>query len=401
MSPVSLAFIAGAAVLAPIVAELLRRLRVPVVVLEIALGILIGPAVLGWAHLTPFVRGLADVGLAFLMFLAGYEIDFARLKGAPLNRALVSWSISFALALGFGAMLTYDGYEISDLLIGLVLTTTSMGALVPILRDANVIDRPFGRFTLAAGSVGEFAPILAITLLLVGDNPLQEALWLGAFVAAALLLALVATRPQPPRMDEVISRHLTTSSQLPVRIAMFLLAVMLSLAFELGLDTLLGSFTAGVLFRPMLSPEQREKMEPRLTAIGFGFVIPIFFVVSGMRFDLDAVTEELGTMARIPVYLVLLLVVRGVPALFVYRGLLPAASRRALGLMQATALPLVVVLTEIGRQTNRMSSSDAAALVGAAMLSVLFFPALALSQLRRDDRPDAEPETEVTPPRDQ
>jgi len=394
-SPGSFAVIAGAAVLAPILAELLRRFRVPSVVLEVLLGIVIGPAVLGWADVTTVIQALSQFGLAFLMFIAGYELNLQRVRGRPLDRAFVSWSCSLLLGLGVGALLTLDGYDVSDLMIGLVLTTTSLGSLIPILSDTGLLEKPFGTFTLAAGAMGEFGPVVAITLLLVGDNPLSEALWLSAFVFVAVGLGYVASRPQPPRFDALISRHLTTSSQLPVRIAVLLLALMLLFAYELGLEALLGSFTAGMLFRPMLTGAQRERIEPRLTAIGFGFVIPVFFVVSGMQFDLDAITHSASTALLIPAFLVLLLAVRGGPALFVYRGLLEANERRALACFQATALPLVVVITEIGRQTGRMSSSSAAALVGAAMLSVLVLPVLGLVQLRRGEAPDIEPE--VTP----
>jgi Kef-type K+ transport system membrane component KefB len=399
LAPASLAVIAAAAVLAPIIAELLRRFRVSVIVLEIALGVVIGPAVLDWAHVEPFIRGLADFGLAFLMFLAGYEIDFDRVRGAPTSRAVISWAVSLGLGLTIGLILTFDGYEISDLIIALALTTSALGVLMPILRDAHVLTRPFGACALAAGAAGEFGPIIAITLLLVGDNPWTEALWLVAFVAIALVLAFFATRPQPPRFDAIIARHLTTSSQLPVRVAVLLLAVMLYIASELGVEALLGSFTAGLLFRPMLTPRQREEMEPRLNAIGFGFVIPIFFIVSGMRFDLDAITGSVGAMLRIPIYLALFLAVRGAPALLVYRGVLGATERRALMFLQATALPLVVVICEIGRRSGRVASSDAAALIGAAMLSVLIYPLIGLSQLRRGGKPAVEPQ--LRPPVDQ
>jgi Kef-type K+ transport system membrane component KefB len=388
----SFAIIAAASLAAVLLAELTKRWRLPVVVLEVVLGILIGPHVLDWAEVNSFISGVANFGLAFLMFMAGYEIDLKRLRGAPLNRAVISWLVSLGLALCVGGVLIIEGFEVSDLLIGLVLTTTAMGALVPILNDAGQTRRPFGAFALAAGAVGEFGPIVAIAILLAGDNPLIEALWLGAFVLAALALAFVASRPQPRRVDALMLRQTTTYGQLPVRLAVLLLAAMLLLASDLGLEGLLGSFTAGMLFHPLLSAEQRERAEPRLNALGFGFVIPFFFVVSGMRFDLDALTDDVVTIAKVPLYFALLLAVRGLPALFIYRGVLPAAQRRALAFLQATALPLVVVITEIGRQTDRMTASDAAALVGAAMLSMLVFPALGLAQLRRDEAdPDPEP----------
>ena len=176
-----------------------------------------------------------------------------------------------------------------------------------------------------------------------------------------------------------------------MRVAVLLLAAMLFLAYELGVEALLGSFTAGILFRPMLSSSQRDFVEPRLRAIGFGVAIPIFFIVSGMRFDLDSLTHSASSLATVPLFCVLMLVVRGVPALFVYRHQLGGAYRRSLMFLQSTALPLVVVITEIGRQTNRLSAQNAAALVGAAMLTMLIFPVLGLMQLRRAE-PDDEPE---------
>src|SRR5262245_16204540 len=357
-SPASFAVITAASVVAVLLSEALKRFRVPIVVLEVVLGIVIGPAVLGWAHTSPFISGVADFGLAFLMFMAGYEIDYRRVHGAPLTRATISWFVSFGLALGVGLVLTLDGYEISDLLVGLVLTTTSMGALIPILDDAGVAETPFGAYAFGAGALGEFAPIIAITVLLIGDNPWSEGLWLGAFVVIAVALVFVASRPTPPRLDALIQRHMATYGQLPVRVAVLLIAAMLFLAYELGVEALLGSFTAGILFRPMLSAEQREIIEPRLRAIGFGIAIPIFFIVSGIRFDLDSLFDSAGSIARVPLFCLLMLVVRGAPALIVYKGLLSGAYRRALMFLQATALPLVVVITEIGRQTHRMSAED-------------------------------------------
>ena len=301
-SPASFAVILAASVGAVLLAEGLKRFRVPIVVIEVILGILIGPSVLHWASTGPFISGVADFGLAFLMFMAGYEIDYQRVRGAPLTRATVSWFISFGAALLVGAFLADDGWEVSDLLIGLVLTTTSMGALIPILDDAGVADKPFGAFAFGAGALGEFAPIVAISVLLIGDNPWSEGLWLGAFVVVAFALVLIASRPTPPKFDALISRHLATYGQLPVRVAVLLLAMMLFLAYELGVEALLGSFTAGILFKPMLSTSQREAVEPKLRAIGFGVAIPIFFIVSGMRFDLDSLTDSASSLATVPLF---------------------------------------------------------------------------------------------------
>jgi Kef-type K+ transport system membrane component KefB len=388
-SPSSLALIAAAAVLAPILAELIRRPRIPGVLFELLLGILIGPHVLDWAEITPFIDGLSTVGLAFLFFLAGFEIDFQKLRGIPMRLAVEGWIISLVLGLLVGGALAAVGFAYSGFLIGLVVTTTAIGTLMPILRDRGLLPTRFGALTVAAGAVGEFAPILAITLLLSGKNPIDEAALLVVFVLLALGVAYIATRPQPHPLVEMMQRHMSTSSQLPVRIAVLMLTVMVVLAADMGLDTLLGAFAAGMLLRVAMSPEQRHDVEPRLVALGFGFLIPIFFVVSGMNFDADALFSNPDVLVRVPLFFGLFLVVRGLPALWVYRDELSARGRAGLAFLQATALPLVVVITEIGLETGHMKPKNATALVGAAMLSVLVFPLLGFGLAQRDASDDA------------
>lgn len=382
-SATSLAIIAAVAVLAPILTDVIRRPRIPSVLFELLLGIAIGPQVLGWAETTDFIAGLSALGIAMLFFVAGFEIDFHRLRGEPLRRAVGGWTVSLALGLAVAGVLVVSGFALSDLLLGLVLTTTAIGTLLPILRDRGILPTRFGVLTLAAGAVGEFAPILAITLLLTGANPAEEAVLLVAFVLVALGAAYVASRPQPPAVVASLHRNVRTSAQLPVRVAVLMLALMVVLAAELGLDTLLGAFAAGIVLRIALSPEQREEIEPRLSAIGFGFLIPLFFVVSGMKFDVDALVSSTTVLARVPVFLALFLLVRGLPALVVYRTVLSRPARTALAFLQATALPLVVVITEIGLATGHMKPENATALVGAAMLSVLAFPLVAFGILAR------------------
>lgn len=380
---VSLLVIAAAAVVAPLLAELLKRWRVPGVLFELLLGIIVGPAVLGWVEVNEFVAGLAEFGLAVLFFIAGYEIDFKKLKGDPLNSAVKGWGITLVLGFGVSSLLVLGGVVRSTLLIGLALTTTAIGTLLPMLRDREMLDSRFGNFISAAGAVGEFGPILAVTLLLSAANPLIESILLIAFAALAVGVAFLATRKQSPRLVELLQRHLTTSSQLTVRIILLLIVVMVMVASRLGLDNLLGAFAAGMIARLALSPEQNKALSPRLEAIGFGFLIPIFFIVSGANFDLDALTDSPATMLRVPMFLGLMLLVRGMPALWVYRRTLAPHERRAMVLLQSTALPLLVVITEIGLRTHHMTSANAAALVGAGMASVLIFPLAGFAMLGR------------------
>lgn len=379
----SIIIIAAAAVVAPLLAELLKRWRVPSVLFELLLGIIVGPAVLGWVEVNDFIAGLSEFGLAVLFFIAGYEIDFARIRGIPINRAVTGWFVSFVLGMGLASLLVLVGMVESSLLVGLALTTTAIGTLLPMLRDRDMLDTRFGGFLIAAGAVGEFGPILAITLLLSAFNPAVEAALLVVFAILAVSVAWAATRPQSPKVVELLQRHLTTSSQLTVRIVLLLIAALTVVAARLGLDNLLGAFAAGMIAKMALSPEQNRQLSPRIEAIGFGFLIPIFFIVSGAQFDLDALLDSPSTMVRVPVFLLLMLVVRGLPAMVIYRHDLGRRERGALAIIQATALPILVVITEIGLRTDHMTSANAAALVGAGMASVLLFPLIGFAVLGR------------------
>lgn len=387
----SLLVIAVVAVSAPVLSELLRTLRIPSVLFELALGIVIGPAVLGLAETGPFIDGLSTLGLAVLFFVAGYELDLDRIKGGPLNRAGTGWVITVALALLTASVMVMTGFVLSELLIALALTTTALGTLMPMLRDRGLLESSFGNDMLAAGAFGEFAPVVAVTLFLGTSSPTAEGILLILFVIVALGLARIAARPKPPRIVEAMTRNLETSSQLPVRVVMLLVTVMVLMATFLGIDMLLGAFAAGLIGRVLFPPDESTRLMAKVESIGYGFLIPVFFIVSGMKFDLDALTSDPATLARVPLFLGLFLVLRGAPALIVYRRALDGRRRAALAVLQSTALPLLVVITEIGLATDNMLPANAAALVGAGMLSVLVFPLVGFKIL-------GDPEPAVTAP---
>ncbi|WP_371516722.1 cation:proton antiporter [Kitasatospora sp. NBC_01300] len=379
VQPVALILIPAAAVAAPLLADrLLRWIAVPTVVFEILLGVLIGPDVLNWAHVDELVNALSQFGLAMLMFLAGYEIDFAKLRGGPLKRAGTAWLVSLVVALGVGALVNRD--PLNGAFAGLALTTTALGTILPILRDSGELPTPFGSLVMATGAVGEFGPIIAIAILLSGNSPVRTAVILGAFAVITAVAVLGARRPRPAWATRLIKRTLRTSGQFAVRAVILVLAVMVAAAIWLDLDMLLGAFTAGIVSRLLLSDIRRaeeEVIEAKLESIGFGFLVPVFFVVSGMNFDLAALLDDPGTILLVPVFLLLLLAVRGLPAGLLAPAGLGRRDRTALGLYGATALPLVVVITTIEVDDGHLPSSTAAALVGAGMLSVLVFPLVA------------------------
>ncbi|HEX5927781.1 MAG TPA: cation:proton antiporter [Solirubrobacterales bacterium] len=376
------------AVAAVTVAAVPKRFAPPVVVLELMLGIVIGPELLDLAHTDEFIDFFSDLGLGMLFFFAGYEIDFDRIKGAPLKLGALGWVLSVALAYGIGGALAAAGIVLSYLYTGSALATTAIGTLIPILRDSGELKTRFGTFLLAAGAVGEFGPILLITLVLSTTNPLHEAVILLAFVALALVLAVGSVR-YAWRGWPALERTFEASSQLAVRVTVVLVFGLVLLAGSLGLDILLGGFVAGMITRLALKGQELQVFESKLTAVGFGFFVPFFFVTSGIEFDLAALGSA-EAIAKLFLFFGLFLVVRGAPAMLLYRGVLATRDRAALAFYSATELPLVVAITTIATESGHMRTSTAAGLVGAAMLSTLVFPFVGLALRRRSEAENAE-----------
>ncbi|MBW8486332.1 cation:proton antiporter [Actinomadura parmotrematis] len=380
----SVVAIVAAGVVAPVLAARVeRRVRVPSVVLELVLGIVVGPVVLGWATETEFVGELADLGLAVLMFLAGYEIDFARVRGAPLRLAGTGWGISLALGLAVGLIL--ESWDVNAVVIGLCLTTTALGTILPILHDNGTLPTPFGARAMAIGALGECGPIVAVALLLGGDQPGRTLALLVLFAVITVASAVLAVRRhRHPRLQQLIGRTLSTSGQLAIRLAMLLIVFMVWVAGSFGLDVLLGAFAAGLIERLAVDtgPDWvHEQVTSKLEAIGYGFLVPFFFVVSGVRLDLGALADDPWSLLLVPLFLALFLLVRGGPTLVLYRRDQPPAPRRALALLASTGLPLIVVITTIGTEEHDLPAATAAALVCAGMLSVLLLPLLAFRVL--------------------
>ena len=377
-----LAIVAVAAVAALVSGLLSSRLVVPVVVLEILAGILIGPSMLDFAEPDPFIEFFSGLGLGMLFFFAGYEIDFERIRGMPLRLALLGWALSLAIAFSLGGLLALAGVVLSLLFTGAAMATTAIGTLIPILSDAGEIRTRFGTYLLAAGAAGEFGPILMITLVFSTKGALANALILLAFILLAVITAVLAVRGVEPGWN-LLERTLDSSSQFPVRLAVVLVFALGALAAALGLDHHLGGFVAGAITRLALRGREVGVFESKLAAVGYGFFIPFFFVVSGIKFELDALTEDPTELLKVPMFLALFLVVRGVPAMLLYRRILDMRDRVALAAFSATELPLVVAITTIAIDQGHMRASTAASLIGAAILSTAIYPLVGL-RLRGD-----------------
>jgi Kef-type K+ transport system membrane component KefB len=371
----------AAAIAAAIVAYVPGRFVPPVVVVELGLGILIGPDLFEIATEDSFIEFFSNLGLGMLFFFAGYEIDFERIRGRPLRLGIWGWVISVLLAHAFGAALEASGLIISALYVSTAMATTAIGTLIPILRDSGELRTRFGTYLLAAGGVGEFGPILLVTLFLSTEQPLHEASILIAFVALAVALALVSVR-LAWRGWEAIERTFEASNQLAVRVTVVLIFGLVLLAGKLGLDVLLGGFVAGMIVRLALKGRELQVFESKLAAVGFGFFVPFFFVTSGMAFDVDALGST-EALLKLALFFLLFLVIRGLPALLLYRNVLQIHQRAALAFYSATELPLVVAITTIAIDAGKMSTATAAGLVGAAMLSTAVFPFVGLALQKR------------------
>jgi Kef-type K+ transport system membrane component KefB len=366
------------------VAVLPARVAPPVVVVELFLGILVGPQVLQLAKADDFVDFFSNLGLGMLFFFAGYEIDFERIRGRPIELGGGGWLLSVVLAFGIGGVLAALGVIDTFLYAGAAMATTAIGTLIPILRDNGELKTRFGTYLLAAGGAGEFGPVLLVALFLSTDHPVHEAAILFTFVAMAVGVALASIR-LAGRGWNAFERTFETSSQLAVRVTVVLVFGLVLLASKIGLDVLLGGFVAGLITRLALQGHELAVFESKLTAVGFGFFVPFFFVTSGIGFDLDALGSA-AALAKLVLFFGLFLVVRGAPALLLYRGVLDGRERAALAFYSATELPLVVAITTIAVDAGHMKTSTAAGLVGAAMLSTLVFPFAAAALLERDRR---------------
>jgi Kef-type K+ transport system membrane component KefB len=366
-----------------------RGLLLPTVVIELVFGVIVGPHVLG-LHTTALLQFFADLGLGMLFFFAGYEIDLHRIAGKPLRLAAIGWAISLALAYTIGGVLAAAGIVLSLVYTGSAIATTAIGTLIPILSDTGELRTRLGTYLLAAGAVGEFGPILLLTLVLSTDRPAKNAVILLGFVALAVIVALIAVRSSEHTLG-LFERTIEKSSQLAVRWIVLLVFALATLANELGLDLLLGGFAAGVITRQMLREREVRGFDSKLTAVAFGVFVPFFFVVSGMQLDVKALFSSPSGVVKMFVFFALFLVVRGTPALLLYRSVLSQRERLALAFFSSTQLPLVLAITTVARQTGNMRASTQAALVCAAVLSTLVYPLMGL-RLRRAEAPLAVPE---------
>jgi Kef-type K+ transport system membrane component KefB len=376
MSEIHALFIIGfMAVLAPLLARLPALNRTPVVVLELVLGILIGPSGAGWVTSQGAIGFLGEFGLIFLFFQAGFEFNPDKIGVVPLRLGALAWLVSLGLTSVFIGLLYIVGLVRAPLLVGLMLPTTSFGILIPILRQTGDVESDFGRYVLGAAAIGELGPIILVALALSHEhNYLHQTLLSMVFLATAVEALFFARNLRSERLSRMIARWMGDSSVLPVRISLLLLLGFISLANKLGMEMVLGAYTAGMMIAMLTKV---EILQYRLTSIGSGFLIPLFFVTSGVEFNLPALLTSPASLARLILFCAGFLFIRVLPVLL-YKHVLPERDLLPLALFSSTTLPLVVAVTFLGVRTGDMLPENAHALVGAAVITVAVFPPLAI-----------------------
>jgi Kef-type K+ transport system membrane component KefB len=373
-----LAIVAAVGFGVPLLLGLLPRLKLPSVVLEIFVGIVIGPSVLGWVEVDTPIQVLSLLGLASLLFLAGLEIEVDRLGGRPLRLALIGFVISLALALGVAYTLQAFGLIQTPLFVAIVLAATGLGVIIPILKDSGEISTQFGQLVVAAASISDFGTVVLLSLFFSREasSTATQLFLLGGFVVLAAMLVMVGVRGgRWSRLSDVLARLQDTTAQIRVRGGALLLVSLVAVAERFGLETILGAFIAGVILTlvdreaALTHPQFRAKLE----AIGFGLFVPVFFVTSGIKFNLGALLASPSSLLQVPIYLFALLAVRGLPA-WLYLPLLGTRRSIAAALFQATSLSFIVASVQIGTELRVLTEATGAALVASALLSVLIFP---------------------------
>ena len=385
VSTQNLILVAMAMAIAAGIPALLPRLPLPGVVIEIVLGAVIGPQVLGLVHPGMTLNFLADFGLAMLFLMAGFEMDPAVLRGRPIGNALTGWLISAVIALGAAMLLFEADLARAPVLTALALTTTAIGVLMPMLRDGRLLGPPYGPMVLAAGAIGEAAPVIVLSLVLAGTaRALPQTLIMLAFAGGAFGAVVLAARASTGHVATVVERTMGTSGQLPMRLTIVLLILLVVLSDQLDIDLVLGGFVAGAIVRAGLADHHREALAMRLDGVGSAFLVPIFFITSGVRLDVTALLSDPIALAMVPIYALLMLVVRGLPVLLLYRTDLNFQQRIALALHLSTQISVVVAITGIAVHRGMMPGAQGAALVWGGILTTILYPAMARRFLQQE-----------------
>ena len=380
-----LLIIALVAVVVPALLAVFPSLPLPQAVLEVVAGIVVGPAVLGWVHMDAVIVVLSDLGLGMLLFLAGLEIDVQRLRGSVGRLAGLAFGLSMLFGIACGYLLHLGGFVNKPLFLAIILVSTSAGLLLPVLKDAGEQETTFGQVVMTAGGLAEVGPVMMLSLLFsaTSTSSADRLASLAMFLLLIAVTGLALGRVRGLRaLEKLLDQLENRSAQLRVRAALTLSLAFGVLAYKFGFASILGAFAAGVLVRiiDLTGRAPHPEFQIKLEGIGFGFLIPIFFIATGVQFDLKSLVKDRTAVLEIPLFLLALLLTRAVPALL-YRKRLGRKKAATAGMMQATTLTFVIVATQIGLVSGQISHRTSASLLATGLLSAALFPAAAVKLL--------------------
>ncbi|APT84310.1 sodium:proton antiporter [Corynebacterium aquilae DSM 44791] len=374
-------WIAIAALLSPLLSFLTRK-RVPGVVFMLVLGVLIGPEVLDLAHSDGSNALLRELGLGMLFLLAGWEIDPDTIRGKQVRSASAVWLLSLVLAVS-GSLVFFGTDDIlRSIVMGIAVSSTAMGTLLPVIKTAGVSDSPVGRGVLVHGAVGELGPVFAMALLLSTRATWPTLAFLLIFMGGALLVAFVPRTVSRlvPWVGRAVRDGASHTSQTIMRAVIVLLTALMALAAVFELDVVLGAFAAGIILRGLVPPRARKTVEARLDVMGYGLLIPVFFITSGMSIQIDEVKDAPWLVVM---GVLVILVARGLPIFLAERftdtgsGIVGLRDQLQLSLYSATGLPIIVAVTDVAVSRDLIDEGVASILVCCGAATVLLFPMMA------------------------
>lgn len=362
--------------------------RIPVVVGEIVAGIVIGHSGFNLVGANPTLTVMSDIGLAFLMFLAGMEIDFSKLfppreKGQPTTgpnlpaMAFLVYLVTLGLAIPGAFLLRNLGLEGDPYLLAFVLSATSLGVLLPVLKERKLMNKTSGQLVFLTALLADFVTVLLLTVYIITlDRGFDlEIFSLGLlFVAFFLAYRVGIGFIRIPRVRNLIEELSQATVQLKVRGAIAILMAFVVLAEMLGAELILGAFLGGMVISLIKAP-QDDDLVHKLEAFGFGFFVPVFFIMAGVELELGELFENPTILALIPVIFIMGLLVKIAPSL-IFRRLLPWRETLAGGLLLNTHLSLEIAVAVIGLRLGLLSPATNAAIVVFSVLTVFFMPIL-------------------------
>ena len=387
----SLFIVSLAALVIPIIMARFKINAIPTAVAEIVTGIILGKSLLNTIKITSSVSLLSNLGVILLMFLSGMEINFDLFKKKdlpdtkpssvnPARIAVFSFATITVMALILAEILKLIGLFSDVMLAMIIFMTVALGVVIATLKEKEILSRPIGQTILLTAVLGEVIPLLLLTVYASINGGNTGKLWL---IILLFLVAIVLLKrfKQPYQWFNRISKSTT---QLDIRLAFFLIFTLVTVAERVGAENILGAFLAGMVMK-LLEPS--EATMDKLTSIGYGFFIPIFFITTGVKLDLKTLITNPNALMLIPV-LVLFLLLSKLPIFLVYVRSFNKRNSIAGTFLIMTTITIVLPTLEVARKLNAITETQSDAFILAAVVVCILGPILfnSIFKLTKEDK---------------